>query len=88
MQHIDSVLSDLPAEVVTKDKDIISSYTTDFRRQYVGATIALLRPRDRAEVQAILFEHARGTGYGSFLREATRATARRQHQARTGGNWS
>ncbi|EGL65193.1 FAD linked oxidase domain protein [Agrobacterium sp. ATCC 31749] len=54
MQKIDSVLLDLPAEVVTKDQDIVSSYVTDFRRQYFGATTALLRPRNTAEVQAII----------------------------------
>jgi FAD/FMN-containing dehydrogenase len=54
MQCIDSVLLDLPEGVVTKDQDIISSYVTDFRRQYVGATAALLRPRNTAEVQAII----------------------------------
>lgn len=54
MQEIDSVLLDLPAEVVTKDQDIVSSYVTDFRRQYFGATTALLRPRNTAEVQAIV----------------------------------
>ncbi|WP_431324740.1 FAD-binding oxidoreductase [Rhizobium sp. YTU87027] len=54
MQSIDSVLLDLPAEVVTRDQDIISSYVTDFRRQYVGATTALLRPRNTAEVQTIV----------------------------------
>lgn len=54
MQCIDSVLLGLPAEVVTKDQDIISSYVTDFRRQYVGATSALLRPRNTDEVQTIV----------------------------------
>ncbi|OWV81694.1 dehydrogenase [Rhizobium sp. R634] len=52
--HVDSMLLKLPAEVVTRDQDIISSYLTDFRRQYVGATAALLRPRNTAEVQAII----------------------------------
>ncbi len=54
MQRIDRVLLDLPAEMVTKDREIISSYVTDFRRQYVGATSALLRPRNTAEVQSIV----------------------------------
>jgi len=54
MRSIDSVLLDLPTEVVTRDQDILSSYVTDFRRQYVGATTALLRPRNTAEVQTIV----------------------------------
>ncbi len=54
MQRVDSVLLELPEEVVTRDQDIISSYVTDFRRQYAGATTALLRPRNTAEVQEII----------------------------------
>ena len=54
MKFIDSVLLDLTEEMVTKDQDIIASYVTDFRRQYVGTATALLRPRNTAEVQAIV----------------------------------
>ena len=67
--------------MVTKDKDIISFYTTDFRRQYVGATIALLRPRDWAEVQAIVRACARhGVGLvpqGGNTSYCTAANAKR-----------
>ncbi|PDS27701.1 FAD-binding oxidoreductase [Rhizobium phaseoli] len=61
MRRIDSVLLDLPEDLVTKDQDIISAYVTDFRRQYVGATTALLRPRNTAEVQTIIRACAKHT---------------------------
>ena len=54
MQPIEQVLAQLPAEIVTRDPDIIASYATDFRRQHTGRTPALLRPRDTAEVQRIV----------------------------------
>ncbi|PDT04134.1 FAD-binding oxidoreductase [Rhizobium chutanense] len=54
MQNIDNALLELPAELVTRDQDILSSYLTDFRRQYTGATTALLRPRHTADVQTII----------------------------------
>ncbi|WP_200953703.1 FAD-binding oxidoreductase [Mesorhizobium sp. Root102] len=54
MVRIDRVLSGLPSDIVTTDQDIISGYTTDFRRQYHGSTFALLRPRTTEEVQQIV----------------------------------
>ena len=54
MDRIEDVLARLPGEIVTRDQDIIAAYTTDFRRQYVGRTRALLRPRTVAEVQQIV----------------------------------
>ncbi|MGR9148136.1 FAD-binding oxidoreductase [Rhizobium leguminosarum] len=54
MEAIERVLSELPQEIVTRDQDIVSTYTTDFRRQYTGATPAVLRPRTVAEVQQIV----------------------------------
>ena len=54
MQPIEQVLAQLPAEIVTRDPDIIAGYATDFRRQHTGRTPALLRPRDTAEVQRIV----------------------------------
>jgi FAD/FMN-containing dehydrogenase len=54
MEAIERVLSELPQEIVTRDQDIISAYTTDFRRQYVGTTSAVLRPRSVEEVQKIV----------------------------------
>ncbi|TKV70788.1 FAD-binding oxidoreductase [Rhizobium sp. AU243] len=54
MSHAESVLAQLPEEIVTRDQDIISAYTTDFRRQYTGHTPAVLRPRTVAEVQHII----------------------------------
>ena len=47
MQPIEQVLAQLPAEIVTRDPDIIAGYATDFRRQHTGRTPALLRPRDQ-----------------------------------------
>ena len=54
MEAIERVLSELSREIVTSDQDIVSAYTSDFRRQYVGATSAVLRPRNVEEVQMIV----------------------------------
>lgn len=54
MDAIARVLSKLPQDIVTCDQDIVAAYTTDFRRLYTGSARALLRPRDTAEVQAIV----------------------------------
>lgn len=54
MDHIEEVLAHLPQEIVTRDQDIISAYTTDFRRYYVGRTTAVLRPRNTEQVQHIV----------------------------------
>jgi len=54
MDAIARVLSKLPQDIVTCDQDIVAAYTTDFRRLYSGSARALLRPRDTAEVQAIV----------------------------------
>jgi FAD/FMN-containing dehydrogenase len=51
MNCIEEVLAQLPQDIVTRDQDIISAYSTDFRHQYTGRTTALLRPRSTAEVQ-------------------------------------
>lgn len=54
MKAIERVLFELPQEIVTTDQDIVSAYTTDFRRQYTGATSAVLRPRNVEDVQEIV----------------------------------
>ena len=54
MDAIARVLPKLPQDIVTCDQDIVAAYTTDFRRLYTGSARALLRPRDTAEVQAIV----------------------------------
>jgi FAD/FMN-containing dehydrogenase len=54
MDNIERVLSELPQVIVTRDQDIISAYTTDFRRQYTGVARALLRPRTVEEVQEVV----------------------------------
>ncbi|MER9366957.1 FAD-binding oxidoreductase [Mesorhizobium sp. M0518] len=54
MDRIEEVLAQLPQEIVTRDQDIISAYTTDFRRHYTGRTTAVLRPRNTADVQHIV----------------------------------
>lgn len=54
MDSIEKALAKLPAAIVTRDQDIIAAYTTDFRRQYTGATKALLRPRSTSEVQDVV----------------------------------
>lgn len=54
MNPIDQVLAELPAEIVTRDPDIIATYLTDFRRQMTGRSPAVLRPRETAEVQQIV----------------------------------
>jgi len=51
---IERALSELPAEIVTRDQDIVSAYLTDFRGQYRGASKAVLRPRNTAEIQVIV----------------------------------
>lgn len=54
MSHVERVLAQLPEGIVTRDQDIIAAYTTDFRRQYTGKTIGVLRPRTVAEVQNVV----------------------------------
>ncbi|MEK1929515.1 MAG: FAD-binding oxidoreductase [Pararhizobium sp.] len=54
MEPVERVLSELPQEIITRDQDIVSAYATDFRRQYVGTTPAVLRPRNVEEVQRIV----------------------------------
>ncbi|MEZ2410734.1 FAD-binding oxidoreductase [Bosea sp. RCC_152_1] len=54
MDSIAQVLARLSPGIVTRDQDIIATYTTDFRRQYAGSTRAVLRPRHAAEVQDIV----------------------------------
>jgi hypothetical protein len=40
MDAIDRVLYQLPEEIVTRDQDIATAYTTDFRRLYKGSARA------------------------------------------------
>ncbi|EJB08160.1 FAD/FMN-dependent dehydrogenase [Rhizobium leguminosarum bv. trifolii WSM597] len=54
MHNLECALLELPQDLVTRDQDILSSYLTDFRRQYTGRTPALLRPRNTADVQTIV----------------------------------
>ncbi|TCM65746.1 FAD-binding oxidoreductase [Rhizobium sp. BK068] len=54
MTETEDVLANLPPEIVVRDPDIVSKYTTDFRHLYVGRTPAVLRPRSVAEVQQIV----------------------------------
>lgn len=54
MDVLAEVLTRLPQDIVTRDRDIIAAYTTDFRRQYTGSTRAVLRPRHIGEVQHIV----------------------------------
>lgn len=54
MDAIAQVLARLSPDIVTSDQDIIAGYTTDFRRQYVGNTRAVLRPRHADEVQEVV----------------------------------
>ncbi|MBN8944158.1 MAG: FAD-binding oxidoreductase [Rhizobiales bacterium] len=54
MNAISTVLARLPPDIVMRDQDIIGACTTDFRRQYVGRTEALLRPRNTRDVQDII----------------------------------
>jgi FAD/FMN-containing dehydrogenase len=56
MTRIDDALRSLPSDVVVRDSDIVSKYTTDFRHQYVGSTPAVLRPRSVDEVRQIVRE--------------------------------
>uniref|UniRef100_UPI003F498EE9 FAD-binding oxidoreductase n=1 Tax=Ensifer adhaerens TaxID=106592 RepID=UPI003F498EE9 len=54
MNAAENALSSLPPEIVVRDQDIVSKYTTDFRHLYVGRTRAVLRPRTVDEVQQIV----------------------------------
>lgn len=54
MDAIGTVLARLPAGIVTDDPHIVAGYTTDFRGVYAGSARAVLRPRNVAEVQAIV----------------------------------
>ncbi|MGO4317912.1 FAD-binding oxidoreductase [Agrobacterium sp. MCAB5] len=54
MMEIDDVLAHLPPEIVVRDPDIVSKYTTDFRHLYIGRTPAVLRPRSVSEIQQIV----------------------------------
>ncbi|RFB87553.1 dehydrogenase [Rhizobium leguminosarum bv. trifolii] len=54
MTSVEKALFDLPADIVVKDQDIVSKYTTDFRHLYAGRTVAVLRPRSVAEVQLVV----------------------------------
>ncbi|MGK9286583.1 FAD-binding oxidoreductase [Sinorhizobium meliloti] len=54
MNAAEDALSSLPPEIVVRDQDIVSKYTTDFRHLYVGRTHAVLRPRSVGEVQQIV----------------------------------
>lgn len=49
-----NVLAKLPKELVVLDPDIISTFTTDFRKKYVGSSPAIVRPRSTAEVAKIV----------------------------------
>ncbi|ACI59691.1 FAD linked oxidase domain protein (plasmid) [Rhizobium leguminosarum bv. trifolii WSM2304] len=51
MTSVETALSKLPADIVVRDQDIVSKYTTDFRHLYAGRSMAVLRPRTVAEVQ-------------------------------------
>lgn len=53
MEDVAQCLAELPDEIVTRDPDIISAYTTDFRRLYNGSAQALIRPRTTSEVQVV-----------------------------------
>lgn len=53
MNAVENALSSLPSEIVVRDQDIVSKYTTDFRHLYVGTSNAVLRPRTVDEVQLI-----------------------------------
>ncbi len=54
MKSYEIVLSELPAEIVVRDQDIIGGYTTDFRKKYSGNSPALLRPRSTEEVAEVV----------------------------------
>lgn len=54
MDKIAEALAELPSDLITKDQDIVATYTTDYRQLYTGTTKALLRPRNTAEVQQIV----------------------------------
>ncbi|KOF14356.1 dehydrogenase [Ensifer adhaerens] len=54
MNAVENALSSLPPEVVVRDQDIVSKYTTDFRHLYAGRAVAVLRPRSVAEVQQVV----------------------------------
>jgi len=54
MNAIENALSSLASEIVVRDQDIVSKYTTDFRHLYAGVSPAVLRPRTVEEVQHII----------------------------------
>ena len=54
MSAVEDALSRLPPEIIVRDQDIVSKYTTDFRHLYAGRTEAVLRPRTVEAVQQIV----------------------------------